>query len=155
MPEPASLPGGLRLVRRRGLRHANGGRLPEGTSRKAPATKNRWETRPMATSVPNPGLTSNGGRGNQRRPKRAAEGDAPPPAGGDDHRKEYESLLEEKSELIRQLHERVQELEAGARAPHSPKEEELLEMSEELERERSQFRQEQRELEEMRARLAE
>src|SRR5436853_5922708 len=83
MPEPASLPGGLRLVRRRGLRHANGGRLPEGTSRKAPATKNRWETRPMAKSVPNPGLTSNGGLGKQLLQKRAAElgeraGDTPP-----------------------------------------------------------------------------
>jgi hypothetical protein len=66
---------------------------------------------------------------------------------------EYESLLEEKSELIRSLHLRVQELEANQ--VEVPKEEELLLFSEELERGRCQLQQERRQLEEERRALAE
>jgi chromosome segregation ATPase len=79
---------------------------------------------------------------------------------GEDRAREYEALLEEKSEGIRALHLRVQELQAAladaeaqaaeaaqqAQAnPHrsytgpAPREEELLALSEELERERRQL----------------
>lgn len=61
--------------------------------------------------------------------------------------KEYEGLVDEKSELIRTLHLKMQELEQQIR-PATPKEEELLAMSEELERERCQIQQERRKLEE-------
>lgn len=61
--------------------------------------------------------------------------------------KEYESLIDEKNELIRSLHLKVQELEQNMRPP-TPKEDELLAMSEELERERCQIQQERRKLEE-------
>lgn len=56
-----------------------------------------------------------------------------------DRLKEYEGLLEEKSEVIRELHRRLndqQDRPAGA----TPREEELLALSEELERERSQLK---------------
>jgi hypothetical protein len=60
--------------------------------------------------------------------------------------KEYESLLEEKSEVIRELHRRLQETPEGggeraapAPAAGSPREEELLALHEELERERRQL----------------
>jgi hypothetical protein len=73
-----------------------------------------------------------------------------------DRQKEYEGLLEEKSELIRNLHLKIQELEAQKQpAPQTPKEEELLALSEELERERCQLQQERRELEEERRQLRE
>lgn len=61
--------------------------------------------------------------------------------------KEYEGLLDEKNELIRTMHVKVQDLEQNMRPP-TPKEEELLAMSEELERERCQIQQERRKLEE-------
>lgn len=61
--------------------------------------------------------------------------------------KEYESLLDEKNELIRSLHLKMQEMEQNMRPP-TPKEDELLSMSEELERERCQIQQERRKLEE-------
>ena len=68
--------------------------------------------------------------------------------------KEYENLLEEKSELIRSLHVQVQELQdAPPPAPATPKEEELLAFSEELERERCRLKQDQKEVEELRQRL--
>jgi hypothetical protein len=71
-----------------------------------------------------------------------------------DRQKEYESLLEEKSEVIRSLHLRIQELEAHRpAAPATPKEEELLALSEELDRERCQMQQERRQLEEDRRQL--
>jgi hypothetical protein len=68
-----------------------------------------------------------------------------------DRQKEYESLLEEKSELIRSLHLKIQELQDQKPvAPQTPKEEELLALSEELERERCQLQQECKQLEEER-----
>jgi hypothetical protein len=72
-----------------------------------------------------------------------------------DRLKEYEGLLEEKSELIRSLHLKVQELEARPLVPQTPKEEELLALSEELDRERCQLQQDRRQLEEERKQLVE
>ena len=56
--------------------------------------------------------------------------------------KDYEALLEEKSELIRGLHQTIAELEDRPAAPAAnvPREEELLALSEELERERKQLK---------------
>jgi DNA repair exonuclease SbcCD ATPase subunit len=70
--------------------------------------------------------------------------------------KEYESLLEEKSEIIRNLHLKIQELEQQA-ASHKPppNEQELLALSDELERERCQLDQERRQVEEERKQLKE
>jgi DNA repair exonuclease SbcCD ATPase subunit len=82
---------------------------------------------------------------------------------GEAQLKEYELLLEEKSEVIRQLHQQVQELQtalaeaqaSGAHAPTAghrhqrgpaPREEELLALSEELERERRQLQQDEESL---------
>lgn len=66
-----------------------------------------------------------------------------------EQQKEYEGLLEEKSELIRNLHAKVQELESQKPvAPLTPKEEELLALNEELERERCRIEQERRQLDE-------
>jgi len=61
--------------------------------------------------------------------------------------KEYEGLLDEKTELIRNLHLKMQELQQQQRPP-TPKEDELIAMSEELERERCQLQQERRQLDE-------
>ncbi len=56
-----------------------------------------------------------------------------------EQQKEYEGLLEEKSEVIRELHRKLHE--QPAHAPGSvPREEELLALSEELERERKQLK---------------
>lgn len=85
---------------------------------------------------------------------------APPGAGGSagelteqmwvERQREYEVLLEEKSEVIRKLHQKIQELTAGGSAPMmraapiapatTPKEEELVALSEALEMERQQLR---------------
>jgi chromosome segregation ATPase len=73
-----------------------------------------------------------------------------------DLQEEYEARLEEKTEVIRTLHVKVEELEvASVPVKKTPKDEELLAMSEDLERERCQLQQEQRELEELRKRLTE
>jgi chromosome segregation ATPase len=73
-----------------------------------------------------------------------------------DRQREYEVLLEEKSELIRSLHVKINELEESRPvAKPTPKEEELLAFSEELERERCQLEQEKRQAEELRQRLTE
>jgi hypothetical protein len=64
-----------------------------------------------------------------------------------DRSKEYERMLDEKTELIRSLHSKIQELTDQIRPP-TPKEEELFSMSEELERERAQLQQDRRKLEE-------
>jgi hypothetical protein len=66
---------------------------------------------------------------------------------------DYEGLLEEKSEIIRSLHLKVQELGERAALPPVPQEDELRAMSEDLERERSQLQQERRDLEELRRQL--
>jgi hypothetical protein len=57
-------------------------------------------------------------------------------------RKEYESLLEEKSEVIRTLHRKLQEQQDRPAIPSGqvPREQELLALSEELERERRQLK---------------
>lgn len=73
----------------------------------------------------------------------------------EERQKEYEQLLEEKSQTIRELHLQVQELEQRPAVPVTPKEEELLALSEELERERCQLQQDRRALEDERKQLAE
>jgi chromosome segregation ATPase len=62
-----------------------------------------------------------------------------------ERQKDYEAMLEEKSEVIRQLHQRIQELQDR---PHSgiPGEEEVLALSEELERERRQLEEDEQSL---------
>jgi len=70
-----------------------------------------------------------------------------------ERQKEFDSLLEEKSEIIRSLHQKIQELEQRPVAPATPKEEELLALSEELERERCQLQQERKQLDEERIQL--
>jgi DNA repair exonuclease SbcCD ATPase subunit len=89
-----------------------------------------------------------------------------PPAGGggfgEDRAREYEQLLEEKSEMIRELHQQLQEaqsivaelegqLASGPSRPAvpsgpAPREEELLALSEELERERRQLQEDEQTL---------
>jgi DNA repair exonuclease SbcCD ATPase subunit len=56
--------------------------------------------------------------------------------------KEYEGLLEEKSEVIRSLHRKLQEQQERPAAPSGPvpREQELLALSEELEQERRQLK---------------
>jgi DNA repair exonuclease SbcCD ATPase subunit len=59
-----------------------------------------------------------------------------------DQQREYEALLEEKSEVIRSLHLKIQELQEGARRAKTgpvPKEEELIQLKEELEQQRRQL----------------
>lgn len=64
-----------------------------------------------------------------------------------ERQKEYERMLDEKTENIRGLHSKIQELQDQIRPP-TPREEELFAMSEELERERAQLQQDRRKLEE-------
>lgn len=79
--------------------------------------------------------------------------------GGDEESvKEYEALLDEKTEIIRRLHEQLQELQAaaeleahsgehpGAEAGPPPCENELLALTEELERDRRQLREDEQAL---------
>lgn len=75
--------------------------------------------------------------------------------GWEERQKEYETLLDEKSELIRQLHAENQELKERPVTPQTPKEEELLALSEELEKERCQLQQDRRLLDEERREVAE
>jgi DNA repair exonuclease SbcCD ATPase subunit len=73
-----------------------------------------------------------------------------------ERQKEYETLLDEKTETLRVQAEKIQELESRPPpGPATPKEEELLAMSEELERERCTLQQERRQVEEDRNQLAE
>jgi len=72
-----------------------------------------------------------------------------------ERRQEYERLLEEKTELIRTLHFQLKEEESRPATKPTPKEEELLAFSEELERERCQLDQDRRQSEELRQRLTE
>jgi DNA repair exonuclease SbcCD ATPase subunit len=60
---------------------------------------------------------------------------------------EFEGILEEKTELLRELHHKVQELEARTPRPVcTPREEELMTLSEELERERQQLKEDEESL---------
>jgi hypothetical protein len=72
-----------------------------------------------------------------------------------EQQKEYENLLEEKSEVIRGLHQRVKSLEEQVQVRPPPGEEELMSLSDELERERCKLQQERRELEQESAQLRE
>lgn len=63
--------------------------------------------------------------------------------------REYENLLEEKSEVIREMHRRLQEASSqtpGRAAGDVPQEEELLALHEELERERNQLKEDEESL---------
>lgn len=62
--------------------------------------------------------------------------------------REYESLLEEKSEVIRSLHHKMQEMQDAVGKPHvpAPREEELLTLHDELERERRQLKEDEESL---------
>jgi hypothetical protein len=69
----------------------------------------------------------------------------------DERVKEYEQLLEEKSEMIRQLHQKLQDLEGAppqrpVRTGPVPREDELLNLSEDLERERLQLQEDEQAL---------
>lgn len=76
--------------------------------------------------------------------------------GWEERQREFESLLEEKSEVIRSLHQKMQELQSRPSAPAlTPREDELIALSDELERERCQLEQDRRDMEEERAQLKE
>jgi hypothetical protein len=64
-----------------------------------------------------------------------------------ERQKDYERMLDEKTENIRKLNSDIQQLQEQIRPP-TPREEELFAMSEELERERAQLQQDRRKLEE-------
>ncbi|HVS35826.1 MAG TPA: hypothetical protein VMS17_09610 [Gemmataceae bacterium] len=77
---------------------------------------------------------------------------------GEERTKEFEALLDEKTEIIRQLHEKIQELQGAAAdmepaaearpgpSGPAPREDELLSLSEELERERRQLQEDEQAL---------
>jgi hypothetical protein len=70
--------------------------------------------------------------------------------------KEFDALLEEKTEIIRALHQKLQESPSRASSSSGGQnEEELLALSEELDRERCQLQQEHRQLEDERKQLQE
>jgi predicted RNase H-like nuclease (RuvC/YqgF family) len=82
--------------------------------------------------------------------------------GGDSEReREFEAMLEEKTERIRELHARIRELETGgSEEPAGPKgdgpgDDELVALSDELERERCQLERERQQLEDDRMQLRE
>jgi chromosome segregation ATPase len=72
-----------------------------------------------------------------------------------EQQKEYESLLEEKSEVIRGLHQKLQELQEKVRIAPTPREEELIALSDELDRERCRLQQERKSLEQEKEQLQE
>lgn len=80
-------------------------------------------------------------------------------AGGEqawqDQQREFESLLEEKSEVIRSLHQKLKEYQDRPEPKPVPREEELIGLSDELERERCNLQQERREFERERNQLKE
>ena len=85
-----------------------------------------------------------------------AEASASSDAGWADRQKEYETILEEKSELIRSLHLKIKEMqEQRPAAAFTPKEDELVAMSEELDRERAQFERDSKQLDEDRRQIKE
>jgi chromosome segregation ATPase len=79
-------------------------------------------------------------------------------AHGEDRAKDYEAVLEEKTEVIRQLHEQIEKMQssqaehesqAAAKPTNSgpaPREDELLSLSEDLERERRQLQEDEQAL---------
>jgi hypothetical protein len=73
-------------------------------------------------------------------------------SGSDSNESEYTRLLEEKTDLIRELHLKIQELEATTteqarhQAAELPNETDLIALSEELERERNQLQEDERAL---------
>jgi DNA repair exonuclease SbcCD ATPase subunit len=84
-----------------------------------------------------------------------AAGQMPDVSAFEERIREYDLLLEEKTETIRQLHERLEEAETQALGAHShaaksgapaPREDELLALSEELERERRQLQEDEQSL---------
>lgn len=81
-------------------------------------------------------------------------------SGWGEREKEYEAMLEQKSDTIRELHARLQELERGggaeeAHAPVNVDQKELLSLSDELERERCQLEQERKNIDDDRKQLRE
>jgi chromosome segregation ATPase len=86
------------------------------------------------------------------------EASLPGHASGEDRLKEYEALLEEKTEIIRQQHEQLQELQAvvaekecqpaarPSNAGPAPREDDLLALSEELEADRRQIQEDEQAL---------
>lgn len=82
-------------------------------------------------------------------------------SGWGEREKEYEAMLEQKSDTIRELHARLQELERGgageeeAKAPVNVDQKELLSLSDELERERCQLEQERKNIDDDRKQLRE
>jgi hypothetical protein len=80
----------------------------------------------------------------------------------EDREREYEAMIEQKSDAIRELHLRVQDLEkqasesgGGGSGDEAPEQEELLALSDELERERCQLEQERQSLDADRRQLRE
>jgi hypothetical protein len=65
---------------------------------------------------------------------------------GNAQAKEYERLLEQKNEVIRTLHMKLQELQERPSTGPAPREDELLTLSEELEKERRQLKEDEESL---------
>jgi len=68
-----------------------------------------------------------------------AQGSSPDEAAWMQRQQEYETLLEEKSEVIRSLHQKFQEVQGRPPAAGTPGEDELIALSEALEQERRQL----------------
>ncbi len=86
--------------------------------------------------------------------KQALEPKAPTPDPAiAEKQKEFEALLEEKTEIIRALHLKIKESQGHRPASAGAAEDELLALSEELDRERCQMQQEQKQLEDERKQL--
>src|SRR5262249_56612934 len=90
-----------------------------------------------------PGDVGVGRRAAQRRRQRAGAGGAS--EGGAERKREYEALLEEKSEVIRSLHQKLQEYQERPTAV-APKEAELVALSEQLEQDRRQLQEDEESL---------
>jgi chromosome segregation ATPase len=72
---------------------------------------------------------------------------------GAERQKEYDALLEEKSEVIRSLHLKIQELQEQVTISNLPNEQELQAVCEEMERERAQLDLDRRQIEQDRTQL--
>jgi hypothetical protein len=82
--------------------------------------------------------------------------------GWGEREREFEAMLEEKTDRIRQLHVQIRDLEQGGSSPEpaaargeGPGDDELVALSDELERERCQLEQERKQLEDDRMQLRE